>query len=515
MPTRSSSNPPPFLSLRDATFRLGDRLVFERFSWSFNRDEQWAVIGPNGSGKSIFADALRGLLPLVGGELLYHFQSPEGLSPEQAIGHVSFEDRKQELHGTVVQSRWNSFETDASQLVREFLSYERVMDINPFEVTPRHATARPQFERRLKRALDLLHVRDFLSRTLMSLSNGERQRVQIARALAQPLRLLILDEPYVGLDVASRRDFHRILERLLQTRLKVLLITARTGDLPRHITHLLQLKNCRVTSAGRRDFVLGQTARSGTHRIPVGQRPIPLRGRHPASSRHAPKVVELRNITVRYGQRTILSGVDWDIYQGQSWVLLGPNGSGKTTLLSLINGDNPQAYVNHVVTFGRRRGAGESIWHLKKQIGWVSPELQLHFNESISVMDVVLSGFEETIGVFQGVTPARIAAARRCLKRFDLLASAEMPLVSLSAGLQRMCLLARALVKSPRLLILDEPCQGLDTEHRDHFISYIDSLIRHQDVTAIFVTHRSEEIPASIRCVLRLSPSGRAQIVSR
>ena len=188
----------PFLSLNQATFRLGDRLVFEQTNWRIHRGEQWGIIGPNGSGKSILADGLRGRLPLVKGELRYHFRPPPNLSHEEAIGQVAFEDRKTELDGAVVQSRWTSFEEETALTVSHFLSYQRVMEVNPFEVGARHGIARQHFERRLRRALELFQIRGFLPRRLLSLSNGERQRVQLARALAQPLRLLILDEPYLG-----------------------------------------------------------------------------------------------------------------------------------------------------------------------------------------------------------------------------------------------------------------------------------------------------------------------------
>src|SRR5512137_2115129 len=140
----------PFLSLRDGAFRLGDRIVFEHTSWSFHRHEHWAIIGANGSGKSLLADALHGRLPLVRGELRYHFRPPPGLSPEEAISHVSFEDRKADVHDTVVQSRWNSLEEESGSFVRELLSYERVMEINLFEVTRRDRQARPQVERRVR-----------------------------------------------------------------------------------------------------------------------------------------------------------------------------------------------------------------------------------------------------------------------------------------------------------------------------------------------------------------------------
>jgi molybdate transport system ATP-binding protein len=217
-----------------------------------------------------------------------------------------------------------------------------------------------------------------------------------------------------------------------------------------------------------------------------------------------PALVRLRNATVRYGDAVILRGINWTVRAGESWALLGPNGSGKTTLLSLILGDNPQVYTNDIVLFGRPRGSGESVWDIKRHIGWVSPELHLHFNTSATCFEVVASGFHDTVGLFQSPAARQRTAARRGLARFQLLAFAGRPLFSLSAGLQRMVLLARALVKRPRLLLLDEPCQGLDSAHRDSFVRTVDALIRTQAVTVIYVTHRPDEIPPSITRVLRL-----------
>jgi len=506
--------PQPFLSLRDGAFRLGERIVFPRTHWVFERHEHWAVLGANGSGKSLLADALRGLLPLVHGELRYHFRPPPGLTPEEAISHVSFEDRKAEVHDAVVQSRWNSLEEEGSLAVRDFLSYERVMDINPFEVTHRHRQARPQFERRMRRAVALLQVEPFLDRALLSLSNGERQRVQLARALAHPTRLLILDEPFAGLDAASRAHFHAVLERLMATPLRVLLIATRVEDLPRHITHLLCVAQCRVVAAGPRADVL--SSKRWVSPLLHGRRGLG-RGGGLILSHHGsgalvrspqqqpvPELIRMRHITVRYGNAVILRDINWTVRAGESWALLGPNGSGKTTLLSLILGDHPQVYSNDVTVFGQPRGNGESVWEIKRHIGWVSPELHLHFNDSISCFEVVASGFYDTVGLFQAPSSRQRALARRWLAQFQLLEFAPRPLFSLSAGLQRTVLLARALVKNPRLLILDEPCQGLDAAHRAFFVRAVDALIRAGSVTAIYVTHRPDEIPSSIKRVLRL-----------
>ncbi len=250
----------PFLSLRDASFRLGDRIVFENTSWVFHRNEHWAIIGINGSGKSLLGEALRGQLPLVHGDIKYHFRAPPGLMPEEAIGHISFEDRRLDVHGMVVQSRWNSIEEENAHLVRDFLSYEQVMEINPFEVRDQNDKGCGQFERRMRRAVRLLRIEPFLDRTLISLSNGERQQVQLGRALCRPLRLLLLDEPFVGLDAEVRQYFHELLDRLMRTPLRMLFITTRIEDLPRSVTHLLCVHGCQVIAAGPRTACVGDPA---------------------------------------------------------------------------------------------------------------------------------------------------------------------------------------------------------------------------------------------------------------
>ncbi|MBI4763751.1 MAG: ATP-binding cassette domain-containing protein [Deltaproteobacteria bacterium] len=524
----------PFLSLRKASFRLGDRIVFENTSWVFRRNEHWAIIGPNGSGKSLLGEALRGQLPLVQGELSYHFRTPPGLMPEESIGHMSFEDRRLDVQEMVVQSRWNSIEEESALLVRDFLSFEQVMEINPFEVRDPDDLERGRFERRRRRAMRLSRIEPFLDRTLISLSNGERQRVQLARALCRPLRLLMLDEPFVGLDVGTRKYFHKLLNQLMRTPLRVLLITARIEDLPRRVTHLLFLRECQVIAAGPRTKVLALPVvkellaagrKTSVSHKPADSGPVAAAGkgllprartqkrqpRNPGGKSSGKPLVQLRKVTVRYEDRVILRDINWTVRAGESWALLGPNGSGKTTLLSLILGDNPQVYGNDMAVFGRQRGSGESVWEIKRRIGWVSPELHLHFDDEATCFEVAASGFYDTIGLFQKPSRQRRAAVLEWLAEFQLLEFVDNPLCALSTGLQRMVLLARALVKRPQLLILDEPCQGLDPAHRDVFLEAVDELIRTGKVTTIYVTHRKEEIPRAVKRVLRLR-GGLAQL---
>lgn len=516
-----------FLSLRKASFRLGDQIVFENTSWFFRRNEHWAIIGSNGSGKSLLGEALRGRLPLVQGELKYHFRPPPGLMPEETISRMSFEDRRLDVQEMVVPSRWNSIEEENALRVKDFLSYEQIMEINPFEVREQDDRERGQFERRMHSAVRRFRIEPFLERTLISLSNGERQRIQLARALCRPLRLLMLDEPFVGLDLGTRTYFHELLNQLMRTPLRVLFITARIEDLPRLVTHLLFVHECQVITSGPRARVLAlspvkELLAAGRKiffsRQPVNGEPVAAAGnglflQSPRQERQSEgtggkpggkPLVQFRKVTVHYEDRIILRDINWTVHAGESWALLGPNGSGKTTLLSLILGDNPQVYCNDIVVFGKRRGSGESVWEIKRRIGWVSPELHLHFNDEATCFQAAASGFYDTVGLFQKPGCKRRAAVLEWLIEFQLLEFSDLPLCALSTGLQRMVLLARALVKRPQLLILDEPCQGLDPAHRDIFLEAVDELIRTGRVTTIYVTHRKEEIPRAVKRVLRL-----------
>src|SRR5690606_24384831 len=194
-------------------------------------------------------------------------------------------------------------------------------------------------------------------------------------------------------------------------------------------------------------------------------------------------VVSMKNVTVRYGDKLILDRVSWQVLPGEAWALQGHNGAGKSTLLSLINGDNPQAYCNDIVLFGRKRGTGESIWDIKKQIGYVSPELHQYFPKTQTVLQVVLAGFVATVGLFRNVSRTRCEPALQWRGLVGIAETASRRMVQLSPDRQRLCLLARAVIKNPTLLILDEPCQGLGPQHRDFFKELVNALHRMVDTT--------------------------------
>jgi molybdate transport system ATP-binding protein len=474
-------------------------------------------VGANGSGKSLFARALAGGVPVVGGEIRYGFRHPSDRrqwAPEDGVVHLSFEHQKTVAGDAPAAIRWSSLEEEDAGTVRQFLSQDSVEEINPFEVVSRSSRSAAAFVRRRQRVLRRLQIGQLMARHLPSLSTGEMRKVLIARALLRQPRLLILDDPFSGLDAQYRTHLRNILDAQTRQRSPHLLLVANHLDeLPRGITHVLCVERCRVAAQGPRRAMLAHPgvrtlfrAREASrlrHRPTTG-RLRPLADPARANRLPSPELVRLERATVRYGGRSVLRTVDWTVRRGEHWALVGPNGAGKSTLLSLVIGDNPQAYANTVIVFGRQRGSGEELRQVRKRIGWVSSELHLHFPETETCLDTVASGFHDSHGCYRPPSARQARTARRWLSRFGLAAHADRPLGSLSTGLQRMALLARALVKTPDLLVLDEPCQGLDQAHRTIFLEAVEALMNADTVTVIYVTHRTDEIPRGIRRVLRL-----------
>jgi molybdate transport system ATP-binding protein len=284
-------------------------------------------------------------------------------------------------------------------------------------------------------------------------------------------------------DAAAREELSAVLERVISAGTAVVLV-ARADSLPAWVTHVLELP------PGERRGV-SETCK------PAIASTSALR----PDARQDP-VIELRDVIVRYGSRTILDRVNWIVRAGERWALLGPNGSGKTTLLSLLCGDHPQAYAQDVRVFGRRRGTGETIWELKRRIGLSSSELHLYFAEPLTAAETVATGFYDVLAR-RAATVAQDAAARGLLVELRLGPAADRRFDRLSTGEQRLTLLARALVKRPEVLILDEPFQGLDVATAHRVRDWLDGWLAPAQ-TLVFVTHHADEVPRSVTQTLAL-----------
>ncbi len=489
----------PVISLENVSIRLPDRVTFEQCSWKLCSNEHWLITGPTGSGKSLFARALIGELPFVGGQVNYCF--PDGSEfPDENITYVNFDDiRTMKTDDNLfVQSRYWS--CDESMLVDEFLSEKQVKAINPFEVRKKRGDK--GFNLYRKEIISLLKIESLLSSQIDHLSFGESRKVLLAQGLLKKPYVLILDNPLQGLDSQFKVYFKSILfPAFIKHGIQLIILAPDISDAPQFITHHLIIANCNISKS--RPFKAITNAKAdaiGTTILPENKKSYAVNSKNTVSEK---KLIEIKDLSLSVGNKRLFSHLDWTICKGQHWALLGPNGSGKTTLLSLILGDHPQIYAHNITVFGKRWGNGTSIWDIKKKIGWVSPELQTCFVRTDSCLDVVCSGFFDTIGLFSRCSRAKRLLAIEWFEKTELLPFVNDSFGVVSEGVQRFILLLRAIIKKPELLILDEPLQGLDTKFQKRLLKIVDKIAA-TDCTVICVTHTPELLPKCIMHELRL-----------
>jgi molybdate transport system ATP-binding protein len=386
------------------------------------------------------------------------------------------------------QQRYNSFDTEQTFTVEEELAPYQTGDNIPaggFTFTG---------------LLQSLNIEYLLRERLIQLSNGENKRLQLLKALMKRQELLILDQPFTGLDVKGRKLLHDVLNTLSEKGIKLLLITS-PHEIPDCITHIATLKEGRLEAAvPKQDYLHSYTAPAFSPAVDT----TPWQQLMPVKEPGFELAVKMVDVNIRYEDRNILQHINWEVRKGERWCLSGPNGAGKSTLLSLITGDNPQAYANEIYLFDRRRGSGESIWDIKQKIGYVSPELHLYFDSTATVFQAIASGLFDTIGLFRKLNTAQEEQVWQWIELLHLQDKSNKMISGLSAGEQRLVLLARALIKNPPLLILDEPCQGLDDEQTGHFRNIIDGVCTAGHTTLIYVSHYQQELPNCIDHFLRI-----------
>ena len=215
-------------------------------------------------------------------------------------------------------------------------------------------------------------------------------------------------------------------------------------------------------------------------------------------------LVCLQNGRVAYTDNIVFEGLNWSVRPGEHWQVKGPNGSGKTCLLNLVTGDHPQCYVNDLTLFGIKRGQGESIWDIKKHLGFVSTGLHWDYRLSVSAIRVIISGFYDSIGLYQRATERETEIANAWLELLGMRGKANTSFSSLSFGEQRVLLIARAMVKHPPVLLLDEPCIGLDEANRMLVLTLIERICDEGSTTLIYVTHHQEDAISAIKNELDL-----------
>ena len=344
-----------------------------------------------------------------------------------------------------------------------------------------------------------------LDKHIILLSSGELRKFQLTRTLLSGPRVLIMDNPFIGLDAKTRDLLHVLLRRLTEmTRLQVILVLSKTDDIPEFITHVIPVEDRTCGDKISLQEYLHQRREVPAHVLPEEKRERILNLPYGENLYHAEHIVDLNKVSIRYGDRTILKDLDWTVRCGEKWALSGDNGSGKSTLLSLVCADNPQSYACDIALFGRKRGSGESIWEIKKHIGYVSPEMHRAYLKNLPAIDIVASGLHDSIGLYRKMQEKDRAVCEWWMDIFGIADLKDRNFLQLSSGEQRMVLLARAFVKDPELLILDEPLHGLDMWNRRLVKDVIEAFCERKDKTMIMVTHYREELPAVITNALYL-----------
>ena len=458
------------LEFLNAVYRLKDGFEVTVEKLTLPEHSLTVLIGRNGCGKSTLARAVGGRYELVSGT------APSGL--KAAV--VSFEDQQQ-----LFEDDYNLRNTDTPDAKEEIgITARELIATGP--LTPQ--------------IIGALRIGPLLDRPIRTLSGGEGRKILIAKALSENPGLLILDAPFDALDVQSRQALLEIIAYIhVNFALPVLLMVNRAPEIPSCTTQLGIIDNGRICAMGPYE-----TMRNAPQvRALLTQETSEVSDLPQAPARFRVKdfkgdtIVSLKNINITY-ERPIFRNFTFEVHRGEHYLITGPNGAGKSTLLSLITGDNPLVYVNDVTVFGMKRGSGESIWDVKQYYGYVSASLHLDYRVSSPVINVLLSGFYDSIGLYAHPGDEELKVVHEWLKLTGLEDTAGTSFRALSFGQQRLVLIIRALVKNPPLLILDEPLQGLDGASRAQVLGFISYIMRHGRTSVLFVSHHEEDIPAGI-----------------
>jgi len=433
--------------------------------------EQIAVVGDNASGKSRFAQMLTGRYQFRGNALKYDFAPSQYKLVSDNVKYITFLDAYGHSGGGYyLQQRWESQQEENDD-------------------------------------------------GTLKLSSGELRKYQIGKALENMPRVLVLDNPYIGLDAQSREELTELLKNLIASKpLLVIMILAKSDDIPDFITHVVPVSGLSVgskmevgeyLSAGSREKECCKANGEGCRETNVEKSIASIPEKNLSEVAFYPKeegaeVLRFNRITIAYGERTILKKLEWCVHEGERWALSGENGAGKSTLLSLVCADNPQAYACDIEIFGHKRGSGESIWEIKRHIGYVSPEMFRAYSSNLPCEDIVASGFFDTPGITHRLDQEQLRTRDLWMEIFGISHLKGRSYLQISSGEQRLCLLARAFVKDPELLILDEPMHGLDQRNCNLVKRVITAFAQRNHKTLLMVSHYASDFPECIDHVLTM-----------
>ncbi len=439
-----------------------NHILQSTISFNWNQGEQWCVTGPTGSGKTTFLKTLAGLIYPKTGDIKFPILEDIRRNTEAKIlisDMIAFVPQEIKIPSGFIQDLYYQRRYQAAEQDEIPTTFDVLMSVAKED------------KDLVEHAAKQMNLTKHFDQAFVQLSNGQTRRLMIAIALLKKPKLLLLDNPYTGLDKSARMSLNKQLNQLIKNGVHIF-IAAHEHELEtmKFVTNILQLNALMPNFTRKHEYPFDQSVKQSEE-----------------------KIIEMNNIKVAYGKRVVLNVNSWEVKAGEHWVIQGANGSGKSTLLALIIADHPQVYANDIQIFGKKRGSGESIWDIKKRMGYFSPELLRYYSKLPTAEQVIATGWNNIIGQIKTINSEQKKKVLELAKWLGIDSLLDIRFGDLSLGQQKMVLIARAMIREPEVLILDEPLQGMDAECRDHFKLKIAQFSINR--TVLYVTHDEEEIP--------------------
>lgn len=532
------------ICIENCRIENGKEIFIKNFSWQMKENEVWLVTGPNGGGK---ADFVNSLAKIGNSEIL---PNPNDSEEKQNLYSNIFGNSAEivslERAAKIIQEERESDESEYSEGGVDVGRTGRVFIAEGLFGKIRKGTKLPDELKNLEsnEIVKLCGIEKILDRGIKYMSTGEIRRTLLARAFISGKKLLILSDPFAGLDVQSRKilfDFFNEIAKKNQSENQnqdeqvphIILVTERWNEIPSAVTNVLEFSQKKVSFCGKKSeyenllkfreihnkknekqektAFLGAVAQTLEETKFLRQQCYQQKNMENGQNNVAKEneiLVEMNNVNVIWGENHVLKNLNWKLRKNEHWLVRGPNGSGKTTFLELITGDNKQVFCNDVFLFGKKRGTGESVWDIKKQLGIVSYRLHVEYRMvgGTSLQNVIVSGFRDSIGLYETASDSEIDAAKKWLALGGFGGRENQTFGSLSYGEQRAVLILRSAVKCPKILILDEPCHGLDEKYRKKILQLTEEIALGGTTTLLHVTHDSTEVLPCEKHILEFHP---------
>ena len=346
---------------------------------------------------------------------------------------------------------------------------------------------------------------EVLDRTLLSLSNGELRRVLLARMWMEKPEWIYFNDLFGGLDPEFRSHLvSSVVDLSKRPGVKLAVRLAREDELLPEIPAFTYADKTftqyagalpsaaakpKFTKAELKDYEIVDLRRES-----CGMETSRL-------SSNSEVLFDLKNVNVQFGDTTVLKNLNWTVRKGEHWAVMGENGAGKSTLLGLLTADHPQIYKNDITLLGERPGHGLNIWDHKAKLGFFSPELALQYREDLDLSEVLCTGFTGNLCKAENTTWEERAKAKEWLEYLGF-TDIHARYRSLSPIDKRVVLMARAAIRPPKVLLLDEPTQGLQGGYREKIFNLLQLLST--ATTIILVSHYEEEWPPCMTHLLRM-----------